>query len=205
MATYRQQTSSPGVLTQCPTCPSPSFSYYKTLSSLNANVPCGITTGPDILYSSSSQIVVGMILYTDSALTSPFIGNNAWIGLTKAPIQGIVSITYQVSNSGEVLGTNQCGPQGQNYTAKVCGQPNLTYVLDGVDGCSGNSSTVLPGWATTLQQGDVVWLRTSCTPSSIVVCAEITGVTSDPATAVIDINCCPSNQPYNNCITCQSP
>ena len=72
-----------------------SFSFNFSTAKASVGLACGETTFPLLLYSPDSIIVLFSRLYTDSGLSTLFLGGNNWYKMgTKA---------YQISNIGEVI------------------------------------------------------------------------------------------------------
>ena len=92
-----------------------SYPLYATIGSASAfpsNAACNLTfsgTNPIYCIHSQGSIVIGDFIYTDSAMTTPFIGGDLYYGIWD--IIGSPSWwgdVYQISNTGQVTAISNC-------------------------------------------------------------------------------------------------
>jgi hypothetical protein len=85
------------------TTPDPSFfKYFFSNSAISAGLACNEVTFPTSLYSDDTTLNLGSFLYTDMALTTPFLGAARWY---KESGSGKV---FAILNSGEIAGESSC-------------------------------------------------------------------------------------------------
>ena len=95
-------TIAPTTTTTTSATPSVYTFYLTTLASATRSDVCSETSFPVIVYSSSSVLISGSIVYTDSGLTNLFTGGSLWRLLS------IGNKALQVDNSGVVLSNTLC-------------------------------------------------------------------------------------------------
>ena len=94
------------VLEVAQTCPScVYFAYKKTTAQTSSSLACSDTTSSDIYFNTSTP-GNGDVGYTDTGLTTPFVGGDSWYGLDQSgttPSFGVI-----ISNTGVLSSKTTC-------------------------------------------------------------------------------------------------
>jgi hypothetical protein len=81
-----------------------SFRYFFSNAAISGTLACAQITFPIVLYSDDATLNLGSFLYTDMALTTPFIGAARWYQ------ESTSGISFAILNSGEIAGEFNCAP-----------------------------------------------------------------------------------------------
>ena len=180
---YKQQNNGTlGGSAVCPTCPPDSTQISLCYSNISADdLCCGSPVARNVYIATGTTWETAPGYFQDSNLTIPVA--NGWY-------------------SGDIIGCGSGpGPQPEaNYSATVCAT-GAPIVVSNTFGCDGNPLTVP---FLNLSAGQVVNASTSSSQCTSPVCVQITGITFANVTYYIDEGSTGS-QPFNSCLTCQSP
>lgn len=98
MANYREQTTTTGALTACPSC-APPDQYTGGASQSTSNAACASTDITYSFYFQDNDIVKGVTVYTDVGLSTIFVGNSGWYRVGTPQ----VTKSVQINSFGEII------------------------------------------------------------------------------------------------------